>query len=145
MQVEEFEAALDEYGVELADWPAHLARQARALLEASSDARDILEAERSIASAFAEPIRAPAGLSGRILAQAFDSPPPVAHRAPPRLSWWQSLAARLTPIAGGAGLRYATVLAICFVGGLAVALVTAPGESVPAPYYVSGLYADLAW
>jgi len=144
LRVEQFEDALDEYGADLAAWPPDLADAANRLLASDAEARDILEDERTISAAFAAPVRAPAGLSNRILEEAL-AEPQARNRAAPRLSWWQTLGARAHAVAGGMAFRYATVLTICFVGGFAIAQVTAPGQSVPAPSYVSGLYADLAW
>ncbi|GGF44519.1 hypothetical protein GCM10011321_38790 [Youhaiella tibetensis] len=58
MRVEQFEDALDEYGADLAAWPPDLADAANRLLASDAEARDILEAERTISAAFAAPIRA---------------------------------------------------------------------------------------
>lgn len=145
LRIEEFEDALDQYGPEIDEWPSALAQQARDLLASSIEARDLLEAEAIIAGSLRSSIKAPSGLADRLVAQAFEKEAAQVVAARQGRSWWEALVEHVQALAGQASIRYATVLAICFVGGVAVAQITAQDENIPAPTYLSGLYADLAW
>ena len=153
MRIEEFEDALDQYGANIEEWPSALAEQARLLLASSLDARELLEVEAMIAGSLGAQVKAPSGMADRLFSRAFGEEEilPIAAAAPVRghpqvtRSWWEAMSGYMQALAGQTAIRYATVLAICFVGGFAVAQVTAQDKDIPAPTYVSGLYADLAW
>lgn len=148
MDLEEFEAALDEHGPDVEDWPADLRDAARLLLDHSAEARQLLDEELRLAAAFAMRTtpKAPAGLADRIVlrAMAAEAPAPMpepARAVRPRTSLWAFLA-DLFP---QPRFRYAFALTACFAIGLAGSQLLGQSEDYGSSLYVSGIYADLAY
>ena len=72
VSIAEFEAALDTHGPDLSRWPDALRMDADALLAASGEARQLLEAARAVEIALRSPSpRAPQGLADRIVGRAL--------------------------------------------------------------------------
>jgi hypothetical protein len=68
MNLVEFQDLLDRHGEDLSLWPAPQQRAAAVLLEASEPARAALDEARQLRQALAsKPVRAPAGLTDRIM------------------------------------------------------------------------------
>jgi hypothetical protein len=85
MNVVEFEDWLDRLGEDLSRWPETRRQAAFALLEGSAEARALLEESIALRRALAAPlVRAPAGLSDRIVAQAARS---IAAPVPVEEAW----------------------------------------------------------
>jgi hypothetical protein len=119
MKLEEFEDLLDRFGEDLTVWPASARKAGRELLRNSGDARRIMQEARALrqAMAAAEPVRAPAGLADRIVAEAMHARPvarPVT-RAPLRraMAWLKQVAVPLRP---------SIVLPMSFLAGVIVGL-----------------------
>jgi hypothetical protein len=75
LSIAEFESALDTYGGELRNWPAHLRADAALLLTSSITARGLFEAARAVEEALAAPAApAPSGLADRIVDKALGTP-----------------------------------------------------------------------
>lgn len=153
MDIDDFEDRVDRWGEDVSAWPEPSRSDARALLRTSAEARQVLAdavALRTALSARAS-VRAPAGLTDRILAAAREAdanstsaaapvaaaamPPPVpssiakarpARRpAPVSVPGWR---ARLTALVAPP-LRPAIVLSACFLLGIATSLWTSPRTS----------------
>jgi hypothetical protein len=75
MNVVEFEDLLDRLGDDLSTWPAGQRVEARALLAQSAEANALLREARAMRGLLARPpVKAPAGLADRIMAQATSAP-----------------------------------------------------------------------
>jgi hypothetical protein len=86
MGLPEFEDLLGRLGDDLANWPASEQQAASALLGRSEQARSALaEAQRLRHALRSEPVRAPAGLTDRILRRAkqMEQQPPSATEQDP--------------------------------------------------------------
>ncbi|SMX57466.1 conserved hypothetical protein [Bradyrhizobium sp. ORS 285] len=71
MDVKEFEDLIDRLGEDVSQWPAEQREAASDLLATSSEAVRLVSGARLVREALASPpVRAPAGLAGRILAEA---------------------------------------------------------------------------
>jgi hypothetical protein len=71
MDVREFEDLIDRLGEDTSRWPDAQREAAASLLSSSVEAADVLAQARAIREALAvPPVRAPAGLAGRIFAAA---------------------------------------------------------------------------
>ena len=80
MKFEEFEDHLDRFGEDLTVWPPSAREAGIELLRDSAEAREIMEEAQALRRAMAAvaPVRAPAGLADRVVAEAL-SARPVAH------------------------------------------------------------------
>ncbi|WP_349644592.1 MULTISPECIES: hypothetical protein [unclassified Bradyrhizobium] len=156
MNLDEFEDWLDRLGEDVSRWPDPQRSAAEALLADSAAARDLLEEAKALREALAAPkLRAPAGLAGRILAEAgrmaTESPAPTAAPAPPadrkvaventerpvpRSRWRLPL-----PITYRS--RAAVLLPLCFVVGLMFGLLTHPEEAETDQVDLTGYVAHL--
>lgn len=103
MKFEEFEDLLDRFGEDLTVWPASAREAGTELLRNSAEARRILEEATALrrVMAAAEPVRAPAGLADRIVAEAMRARPvarPIT-RGPLRraIAWLKQVAVPLRP------------------------------------------------
>lgn len=83
MRLDAFEAALDSYGADLGVWPESLRARGLALLKASPEAHELLDAEIRLRAELSRrtQVRAPAGLADRIAARAFEISPVPAESA----------------------------------------------------------------
>lgn len=156
MLLEDFEAAIDEYGADLTYWPDDLRLAANALLERSEEARTLLADELRLEAAFAaQPaIRAPSGLADRIAfaaeLDAATSPslgiavaPAIA--AMPRRTGWSDVVETIFGSLRATRMRTAFILTCCFaVGAVGAQFIGADEDDMVAPY-VASLYADLAY
>ncbi|WP_257169146.1 hypothetical protein [Bradyrhizobium sp. SRS-191] len=71
MDVREFEDLIDRLGEDVSQWPAEQRQAASDLLATSSEAVRLVSEARLVREALSSPpVRAPAGLAGRILAEA---------------------------------------------------------------------------
>jgi hypothetical protein len=126
MNVADFEDLLDRLGDEMSAWPAPLQQSATDLLRSSDQARLLLEEARRLRQTLTAPaVRAPAGLSDRIMLSIpradpkSDREPAPRHaaRPPPSASpRYSALASLFLPRAPG------PILAICFLIGIFVGL-----------------------
>ena len=80
MNFEEFEDHLGRFGEDLMVWPPSAREAGIELLRNSAEAREIMEEAQVLRRAMTAvaPVRAPAGLADRIVAEALRAPP-VAH------------------------------------------------------------------
>jgi hypothetical protein len=83
MKFEEFEDHLGRFGEDLMVWPPSAREAGLELLLNSAEAREIMEEAQVLRRAMTAvaPVRAPAGLADRIVAEALRAPP-VAAEAP---------------------------------------------------------------
>jgi hypothetical protein len=118
MKVADFEDLLERLGDDMSAWPAPLQRSAADLLRSSDEARLLLEEARRLRRALcAPPVRAPAGLTDRImLSIPRTDPEPAARPAPPLRPRNSAPAWLLLPRAPG------LILAVCFLIGIFVGL-----------------------
>lgn len=151
MTVEEFEIALDTHGPDFADWPEDRVAGARALITQSEAAREALRAaeelDLQLSSLLQAPVRAPAGLSSRILAEALPEPQPSGADVIP----FPTRSVPPTPenqvaVPGRHGwLMAAAVLIVCFLGGFAsVQTVFPDGSDGQFSYQIAAIYGGLA-
>ncbi|CCE00043.1 hypothetical protein [Bradyrhizobium sp. STM 3809] len=83
MDVGEFEDLIDRLGEDLSCWPAEQRQAAADLLVSSAAANELLSKARVVREALSTPpVRAPAGLTARILAAASRSTADEAAAAP---------------------------------------------------------------
>ena len=76
-QLSQFQDDLDRYGARLEDWPDAVRAQAQALIDASAEARMLIDAAKVLwDSSKAAPVKAPAGLAQRIVKTALEQSPP---------------------------------------------------------------------
>lgn len=146
MTLEEFEAALDEHGADLALWPVRLRPEVHLLLDVSREAKDILAvaklSEKAIEQHLTAPIKAPSQLTERILAQAFTPELAPAQTVATNVpAWWQGLRDNLF----GPWSIAATALVVCFFSGVMVSQMRFSEDAHVTSRYVVHLYADLAW
>ncbi len=80
----EFREAVDRHGEDLSTWPLPEAGAASLLLANEPEARSILDEARAMRAALAPraAVRAPAGLTDRILQAAFGDAPATAKHSP---------------------------------------------------------------
>ncbi len=88
MKFEEFEDHLGRFGEDLMVWSPSAREAGLELLRNSAEAREIMEEAQVLRRAMTAvaPVRAPAGLADRIVAEALRAPPvahdPAAHEPP---------------------------------------------------------------
>jgi hypothetical protein len=118
MNVADFEDLLDRLGDDISAWPAPQRRSAADLLRSSDQARLLLEEARRLRQVLsAPPVRAPAGLTDRLmLSIPRTEPKPAARPAQPLRPWYSGLAFLVSPRAPG------LILAVCFLIGIFVGL-----------------------
>ncbi|GLH79385.1 hypothetical protein SSBR45G_42940 [Bradyrhizobium sp. SSBR45G] len=83
MDVREFEDLIDRLGEDISRWPVEQRQAAAELLATSAAASQLLSDARLVREALSSPpVRAPAGLTARILAAASRATPEEATAAP---------------------------------------------------------------
>ena len=119
MDIGEFEDLLDRLGEDVSRWPSPSREAAQALLRDSEKARAIAARAIALRDAFANTprVRAPTGLADRIVARALEQSPPPQRITAPAESRNRAVPTRL-----------AFVFSLCFVIGITVGLLPAPGE-----------------
>ncbi|RYE60121.1 MAG: hypothetical protein EOP20_03405 [Hyphomicrobiales bacterium] len=154
MELDEFETALDVHGPDIEEWPDHLRVPALELLDASSEARELLDDELRLAAAFAmQPkVKAPSSLADRIVFAAIASDAPAVELAPvmakkPVEAGWSLKTVLEQALAAVAPwqFRYAFALSACFAIGVAGSQFLDGTEEYGSSLYVSSIYADLAY